>query len=71
MSNLSVLIVAKDYPPVRATHGRLVYDLARSLAEQGHKVTIATIADKSNVESDKGIDIYRFAGLFLKGKMKF
>ncbi|MFA5592624.1 MAG: glycosyltransferase family 4 protein [Anaerovoracaceae bacterium] len=55
----SVLLINRVYPPARGASGRVLRDLAREMVRAGWTVSVLTTGDKSFMEKDGGIAVYR------------
>ncbi len=55
----SVLLINRVYPPARGATGRVLRDLAREMARAGWSVTVLTTGEKTFMEKDGGISVFR------------
>jgi len=62
MRKPSVLLLNRVYPPVHGATGRLLADLAQSLARQGYQVQVITSGSKALHEMDGRVSIQRVRG---------
>lgn len=63
-SKASVVFINRVYPPYKGATGRVLRELAKSMADNGWKVTIVTAAPKSCKQKDGKINIVRVAAPF-------
>lgn len=62
MTNSSVLLINRVYPPHRGATGRMARDLARALAKDGHRVTVLTTGPKTEEVHENGVRVMRLRG---------
>jgi len=70
MFKKSILIITKDWSPIQAAHGRLAFDVAQQLLQEGHNVTVVTSSKNTGIFTEDGLTIHRVKPFLMPYRMR-